>query len=61
MQECYIKAFIHLASMLVACYMAWMNPSGTAAFAVPVSSASHVPALVFSEVQAGAGTATPPT
>lgn len=47
--------------MLVACCMAWMNPSGTAAFAVPASSASHVPALVFSEVQVGAGTATPPT
>jgi len=47
--------------MLVACCMGWMNPSGTAAFVVPASSASLVPALVFSEVQVGAGTAITPT
>jgi len=41
--------------------MVWMNPSGIVAFAVPASSASLVLALVFFEVQVGAGTATTPT
>jgi hypothetical protein len=40
--------------------MVWMYPLGIVAFAVPASSASLVPALVFSEVQVGAGIASIP-
>lgn len=49
-----------LACTLVACCMVWMYPLGIVAFAVPASSASLVPALVFSEVQVGAGIASIP-
>lgn len=51
--------FINLAYMVVAYCKEWMNPLGIVVSAVPVSSASLVPVPVFSEVQAGADTATP--
>jgi hypothetical protein len=51
-------AFVNLAYMVVAYCKGWMNPLGIVVSAVPVSSASLVPAPVFSEVQAGVDTGT---